>query len=90
MNKHIPAEGEVVDVGKGGHEDLAVKPVHDPTVTWNQVSKVLGEECSHMTWARGEGRGYMCAFKSAKTLTLTQICFYAQYISRACAYMYIP
>ena len=30
-----------VDVDESGHQELAVEPVHDPTVTGDQVTKVL-------------------------------------------------
>ena len=36
-----PAEGEVVDVGKDGHEDLAVEAIHQPSVAWDHIRKVL-------------------------------------------------
>ena len=41
MHAYVPAESEVVDIGEGGHEDLTVKPIHNPTMTRNKVSKVL-------------------------------------------------
>lgn len=45
----IPAKGEVVDVGKEGHEDLAVKAVHNPSMTRNDVIKVLHRQPHHHT-----------------------------------------
>ena len=45
-----PAEGEVVDICKECHEDLAVESVDQSTVAWNHVSKVLrGEQCNMTT-----------------------------------------
>ena len=35
-----------VDVDEGGHQELAVKPVHDPPVAGNDVPKVLDLEGS--------------------------------------------
>ena len=36
-----PYEAVDVDVDEGGHEELAVEPVHDATVPRNYVSKIL-------------------------------------------------
>lgn len=44
MPRSLPAEGEVVDVCKESHENLAVKSVHQPAVAGNHISKVLGGE----------------------------------------------
>lgn len=51
MSRHTsPAEGEVVDICKECHEDLAVESVDQSTVPWNHVSKVLrGEQCNMTT-----------------------------------------
>merc|ERR1711909_22209 len=34
-----------VDIDKGGHEELAVKPVHDTPMSRYQVTKILDLEC---------------------------------------------
>ena len=36
-----PAEGEIVDVGKDGHEYLAVEAIHQPSVARDHIRKVL-------------------------------------------------
>ena len=38
-----PDEAVDVDVDEGGHEELAVEPVHDATVPRNYVPKILNE-----------------------------------------------
>lgn len=40
-HKILPAECEVVDIGKGCHENLTIKTIHNPSMTRNQISKVL-------------------------------------------------
>ena len=37
----IPDEAPDVDVGEGGHQVLTVEAVHDPTMTWDGVGKIL-------------------------------------------------
>lgn len=40
----LPDEAGDVDVDEGGHEILAVKPVHDAAVAWDGVCKILKRE----------------------------------------------
>lgn len=35
-----------VDIDKGGHEELAVKSVHNAPMSWYQITKILDLECS--------------------------------------------
>ena len=37
----LPDEAGVVYIDEGGHKELTVKPVHNTTVTWDGVTKVL-------------------------------------------------
>lgn len=37
----LPDEACNVDINKCGHEVLAVESVHDATVTWDSVGKIL-------------------------------------------------
>ena len=42
----VPDEATDVDVGESGHQVLTVKAVHDPTMTWDGVGKVLQREAT--------------------------------------------
>ena len=47
----LPGCGDVdeavdVNIDKGGHQELTVKPVHDSSMSRDQVTKVLDLECS--------------------------------------------
>jgi len=41
LRRRGPDETVDVDVDEGGHEELAVEPVHDATVARNDVTEIL-------------------------------------------------
>lgn len=43
-NLCLPNEASNVDINKCGHEVLAVKSVHNASMTWDGVCKILKED----------------------------------------------
>jgi hypothetical protein len=41
LRRRRPDEAVDVHVDEGGHQELAVEPVHDAAVAWDDVTKVL-------------------------------------------------
>ena len=44
LRRGLSDEAADVHIDKGGHEELAVEPVHDPTVPRDDVSEILERE----------------------------------------------
>lgn len=44
INICLPNEASNVDINKCGHEVLAVKSVHNASVTWDGVCKILKDD----------------------------------------------
>ena len=59
-----PDEAVDVDVDEGGHEELAVEPVHDAAVPGNDVAKILNQmqhvQSASIAWSQGLVNLYYC------------------------------
>lgn len=45
---YSPNKTRVVDMDKGSHQKLTVKAIHDPSMAWYSVAKVLKYTCNNV------------------------------------------